>query len=78
MLGSMRITRDQQVLRLVRRLGIVRPRDVREHGLPARRSGGLRGAACSSSAAAAFMRPPATNLPNITALPRRRSGFRMA
>jgi predicted transcriptional regulator of viral defense system len=34
MLGSMRIAKDQQVLRLVRRLGIVRPRDVREHGLP--------------------------------------------
>jgi len=30
----MRIARDQQVLRLVRRLGIVRPRDMREHGLP--------------------------------------------
>jgi len=31
---GMRIARDQQVLRLVRRLGIVRPRDMREHGLP--------------------------------------------
>jgi predicted transcriptional regulator of viral defense system len=34
MLRGMQSPREQRVLRLVRRLGIVRPRDLRAHGLP--------------------------------------------